>query len=224
MNKEIRQPGTLHEIDFRDLYERWAQGAGPFTCFFSKANFVSLKHYPDIALRQPQLQSTRLFRQIGPSLQDAGTAHLALIDIPARSGMRLACLLQNRLQIKPILTFLCPLHPFGLVGGDSYINDLASYGLALKPVDEVKGFAFILDSQRYRTRVSKRTLRDRFNNQYELGPDHLPSVDMLNALAISRVSFYHLEPVMEDAAAYALHLKQNHMELEEYILSKTDLQ
>lgn len=215
-------PNTLHEIDFRDLYERWAGGSGPFACFFSKSNFISLKHYPDFALKQPNLHTNRFLRQIGLSLQNAGPGNLAIIDIPARAGMRLACLLQNHLRIKPVLTFLCPLHPFGLVGGNSYVSDLVGYGLELKPV-EAKGFAFILDSQRYRTRVSERTLKDRFNNQYELGPDNLPGVEMLNALAISRVSFYHLEPVMEDAAAYVQHLKQNYIEIDETIISKTDL-
>lgn len=223
MNREAGKPEKLQEIDFRELYERWAEGAGPFTCFFSKANFVSLKHYPDFTLRQPKLQASRLFRQVEPSLKDLGKTHLALIDVPARAGMRLACLMQNRLQIKPVFIFLCPLHPFGLVGGNGYVNDLAGYGLALKPA-AAKGFALILDSQRYRTRVSRKTLRERFNNQYELGPDNLPSVDMLNALAVSRVSFYHLEPAMEDSAAYALHLKQNDIEIDEIILSKTDLQ
>lgn len=225
MNKGALQPDTLqlHELDFRDLYERWAQGAGPYTCFISKANFVSLKHYPNFALRQPKLGANRLFRQVESSLQNAGTAHLAVFDIPARAGMRLAYLLQNHLQIKPVLTFLCPLHPFGLVGGSDYINALIGYGLALKPV-EPQGYALILDSQRYRTRVSKRILHERFNNQYELGPDNLPSIEMLNALSISRMSFYHLEPVMEDAAAYAQHLIQNKMELVEIVLSKTDLQ
>lgn len=216
------RPVTLHEVDFRALYERWAQGAGPFTCFFSKSNFVSLKHYPDFTLKGPKLQSNRLFRRVEASLQDAGPAHLAIIDIPARAGMRLAYLLQNRLQIKPILTFLCPLHPFGLVGGNNYVNDLVGYGLVLKPA-EFQQFAFILDSGRYRIRVSPKTLRDRFNNQYELGPDHLPGVDMLNALAITRVSFYHLEPSMDDAAAYVQHLRQNGIELIEAILPNTDL-
>ncbi|MEN6389860.1 MAG: hypothetical protein ABFD04_05540 [Syntrophomonas sp.] len=223
MNNGAGQPDTLHEIDFRSLFERWAEGSGPFTCFFSKANFVSLKHYPDFSLRQPKHQANRLFRLVGPSLQNAGPAHLAIFDIPARAGIRLACLLQNRLQIKPILTFLCPLHPHGLVGGSNYVNDLAVYGLALKPV-EAKGFAFILDSRRYRTRVTQRTLKERFNNQYELGPDNLPGVEMLNALSISQVSFYHLEPAMEDAAAYVQHLRQNNIELDELIISKTDLQ
>lgn len=216
-------PGNLQELDFRNIYERWAQGAGPFTCFISKANFVSLKHYPDFALQQPKLQENRLFRRVGPLLHNAGTSNLAIFDIPARTGMRLAYLLQNHLHIKPVLTYLCPLHPFGLVGSRDYINALVGYGLALKPV-EPQGYALILDSQRYRSRVSNKTLRNRFNNQYELGPDNLPSVEMLNALVCTRISFYHLEPVMEDTAAYIEHLGRHKIELEETVLSKTDLQ
>jgi len=208
-------PTNLVQIDLTDLYVRWLQGADSFACFVRKTNFVSLKHYRDFVLRPVSHHQSRLYKYLRPYLEQLEPDNLVLLDIPAVEGMRLGFLIQNRLRLKPILTFVSPLHASGLVGGDRYVTALIGYGQLLNPVDP-HGFVFILDSQRYKSAVSQRLLRLKFNNQYELSADDLPSVEMLRALEYRRVTLYHMGETKEDVAAYLLYLQKNTISVEEY--------
>lgn len=207
----------MAEIDLQDLYTRWLEGAGPFACFVRKTNFVSLKHYEDFVLQHVKVRKSTWFKQLQPLLQQPAADRLFLFDIPAEDGMRLGYLLQNHLSIKPVLTFISPLHNHGLVGGKSYVNALVGYGLLLKPI-QARSYAFILDSQRYRSSVSSQILRRRFNNQYELTADDLPSVEMLQALGYCQVNLFRQEESKEDIAAYLQYLRENHLAVEETLL------
>lgn len=206
---------NLEQIDLPDLYARWLQGADYFACFVRKTNFVSLKHYRDFVLRPVTLQPSRLYKYLLPHLKQLDSDHLILLDIPAVEGMRLGFLLQNRLRLKPILTYVSPLHAHGLVGGDRYVNALIGYGHLLKPVVP-QGFVFILDSQRYKSTVSQRLLRLKFNNQYELSADDLPSLEMLRALEYKRVTLYRWGETKDDVAAYLHYLQKNGISVEQY--------
>lgn len=207
----------LSEIDFQELYARWVQGAGPFACFVRKTNFVSLKHYDDFVLRPKTLRKNPLFKNLQSQLKALDPERILMFDIPAVQGMQLACLLQNHLGIKPILTYISPLHSHGLVGGDDYVNALISYGFLLKPV-EPQTYVLILDSERYRTRISKQVLRRKFNNQYELTADDLPSAEMLGAIGYRQVCFYRRGVLKEDIAAYLQYLKENHIKVVEHTI------
>jgi len=204
----------LLQIDLPDVFAHWVQGAGPFTCFVRKTNFVSLKHYRDFALRPVPIKAGRLYKYLLPRLERLEPDHLVLLDIPAVEGIRLGYLLQERLRLKPILTFVSPLHTHGLVGGDRYVNALIAYGLLLNPV-KPQGFVLILDNQRYLSTVSQGLLRRKFNNQYELTSDDLPSLEMLKALGYSRVTLYHWGEPKEDVGAYLQYLKDNMIQVEE---------
>jgi len=208
----------LLQIDLPDVYARWVQGAGPFACFVRKTNFVSLKHYRDFELRPVSINASSLFKYLLAQLEQLERDHLVLLDIPAVEGMRLGFLLQNRLKLKPILTYVSPLHTHGLVGGDRYANALIAYGLLLNPV-EPQGYVLIMDNQRYLAKVSQRLLRRRFNNQYELTADDLPSLDMLRALGYGRVTLYHRGETKEDVAAYLQYLGENMIQMEKNEIS-----
>jgi|GEM_PF-756699 len=205
----------LSQIDLPDVFAHWVQGAGPFTCFVRKTNFVSLKHYRDFALRPVATNTSRLYKYLLPHLERLEPNHLILLDIPAVEGMRLGYLLQEHLRLKPILTFVSPLHTHGLVGGDRYVNAIIAYGLLLNPV-KPQGFVLILDNQRYLSTVNPNLLHRRFNNQYELTSDDLPSLEMLKALAYGRVTLYHWGEPKEDVGAYLQYLKDNLIQVEEW--------
>lgn len=209
----------LAEIDLMDLYSRWLEGAGPFACFVRKTNFVSLKHYEDFVLQPVTIRKSHWFKQHQLQLQQSATGQLLLFDIPAVDGMRLACLMQNYLSIKPILTFVSPLHSHGLVGGKSYVNALVGYGLLLKPM-EPRSYAFIMDSQRYRSSVNPQVLRRRFNNQYELTAEDLPNAEMLQALGYKQVSLFRQGETKEDSSAYLEYLRDNRIAVEETVWGK----
>ncbi len=209
----------LADIDLKELYTRWVEGAGPFTCFVRKTNFVSLKHYADFDLQPVAVRKSLLFKELQLQLQQLAAGRLMLFDIPAVDGMRLAYLMQNYLDIKPILTYISPLHSQGLVGGNRYVNALVAYGFLLKPI-EPRAYVFILDSQRYRSELSPQILRRRFNNQYELTADDLPSVEMLMTLGYSQVSLYHQEACKDDMVAYLQYLKDNNIAVEQHVICK----
>ena len=204
---------TLKKQGLREIYRGWVQGAGPFECFVRKANFVSLQHYPDFKLQPVSQTESRLFKAVKARLEKAEGRSLFLIEAGAPEGIRLGYLLQQRMNIKPVLTFGGPLHPHGIVGGESYISALVGYGKMLSPVNPV-GYAFILDRQRYREKLSQRMLRQRFNNQYELSQDDLPSVEMLNHLGYQKlVVLSHHEPRV-DLLSYLQYLRDNHFKVE----------
>lgn len=209
----------LSQVDLPALYEQWVQGAGPFACFVRKTNFVSLKHYRDFDLQPVVVGKSNLFKQLEPELRQITADHLLLFDITAVEGMRLGYLLQNRLQIKPILTYVSPLHTFGLVGGDRYVNALIGYGLRLEPV-QPRAYVFVLDRQRYRSSVSRQLLQKRFNNQYELTADDLPNIDMLQDLGYKRVSLYRQRDAKDDVKAYLQYLQEQRFEVVEIEISK----
>jgi len=209
----------LLQIDLPDVYARWAQGAGPFACFVRKTNLVSLKHYRDFALQPVATNKSRLYKFLLPQLEQLEPNHLFLFDVPAVEGMRLGYLLQQYLRIKPILTYASPLHTHGLVGGNRYVNALIAYGLLLNPV-EPRGFVLILDIQRFKSTVSQSLLRRKFNNQYELNADDLPSLEMLRALGYKRVTLYRIGETKEDIASYLQYLKDHRLHVEEWEITK----
>ncbi len=204
---------TLQAVDCRELYRRWAQGAGPFECFIRKSNFVSLQHYPEFVLKPVNKQKSRLFRQLAPELQTMTAQQLVIFDIPAVAGMRLAYLVQTHLNKKPVLVYSSPLHPNGLIGGEPYVNALVGYGEALEPC-KPGGYVFILDCHRFRKSLSKKTLLDRFNNQYEITADDLPGIDMLQVLGFSHVMFYHRGELRDDTNAYLEYLRSQGITVE----------
>ncbi|NPV92991.1 MAG: hypothetical protein HPY50_19665 [Firmicutes bacterium] len=203
----------LKQQDLRVIYRSWAQGAGPFECFVRKPNFVSLQHYPDFELQPVPQTESRLYKDVRSLVKGAESGSLFLIETSAAEGIRLGYLLQQRMRVKPILTFGSPLHPYGIVGGERYISALLGYGRLLTPIDPV-GYAFILDRQRYREKLSRRMLRQRFNNQYELSQDDLPSIEMLKHLGYQKlVAISRHEPKI-DLLSYLQYLRDNHFKVE----------
>ncbi|HWP96303.1 MAG TPA: hypothetical protein VN426_05590 [Syntrophomonadaceae bacterium] len=185
-----------------------------------KTNFVSLKHYPDFELSPVQMRDSRLFKFLQPAMESLSPDHLVLFDIPALAGMRMGCLLQNKMHLKPILTYANPLHPYGVVGGDLYVNALVGFGQELMPLSSPRAYVLILDSLRYRNRIGPATLLKKFNNQYELTEDDLPTIEMLGFLQYTKMTLYRLGEAKEDTSAYIQYIKENGLTVDEIELSK----
>ncbi|GLC29294.1 hypothetical protein [Clostridium omnivorum] len=204
---------NLKEVDLLKIYNKWADGLGPFRCFLRATNFVSLKHYPDFQLNDIELTEGDSFEILEDIIDkyDIKTT-LYFIDIPAVKGIKLGLYIQKLLNIKPILIFNNPLHPYGIVGDKDYISRLIGYGELLEKI-EPSGFAFILDNYRYKE-CSDDELKCYFNNQYELTEDDLPYHYMLEELGFKRVVYIYKDEVKEDIAYYLDYLKHNSIEVE----------
>ena len=197
----------LSDIDLYKIYTKWFQGCGHFRCFFRATNFVSLKHYPDFVLKRVSYGKGKLFDRLIKIIDgyDKKTTFF-IIDLPGEQSIKMAYLLQNRNNIKSVLTFNSPLHPLGFVGGEDYISMLLGYGEKLEHVNP-EGYAFILDENRYVQHNEEEFLK-RFNNQYVLVDEALPSEKMLRSLGFENVLFISRNLELEDISDYLRYLDE----------------
>ncbi|MGE5404296.1 MAG: hypothetical protein ACM3PP_05100 [Candidatus Saccharibacteria bacterium] len=208
----------LHSRDPRALYHRWAEGAGPFALFVRKANFMSLRHYPDIDLIEPSqgLDVADAVMHILSAADIELRRDLILLDVPGISGLAASWRLQNQMDIKPVLVYPNLLHPNGAVGGDELVRALVWCGEKLSELKEPHGFALVLDCDRYL--ADGELPASYYNNQYELGEDDLPRVEMLKSLGMERVMLIRSRP-KEDVDSYLNYLCEKGILVSEYMIS-----
>lgn len=210
----------LSDIDLFQIYKSWKNDLGPFQCFVKSTNFVSLKHYRDFTLSPILDDRGALSARVKGVLQEHDcTNTLFLLDINGIEAIKTAFFMRNSLSIAPIPVFNGVLHPFGLVGNEEYISYLIGYGMQNRERDN-KGYLFIFDSNRYGD-FSEEQLKRSFNNQYELGEEDLPPVEMLQALNYERV-VYFFDQVKEDLDAYLEYLSNNNISVVKVNLSASE--
>jgi len=203
----------LSEIDFLQVYNKWNNGLDVFKCFFRATNFVSLKHYPDFQLNKVPEDGGDYFEDISSHLKKYSFEDtLFLIDITGTEAIRTAFFIRKIFSLAPILAFNGILHPFGLIGDKNYISYLIGYGMLIEDIAK-KGHLLVLDHDRF-DEYSDEELRENFNNQYELGEEELPSVEMLELLGYSKVVYMYEQNEKEDLACYLEHLSENNIYVE----------
>lgn len=104
-------------------------------------------------------------------------------------------------------------HPYGVVGTTEDIQTLINVGLNLKQ-DVHNKYVFILDSNRYFEEYStiKDVSKEKFNNQYEITYEDLPTAEILNELNIKKVFVYYKD-LKEDIKSYLEYLKESSLEV-----------
>ncbi|MDF2985093.1 MAG: hypothetical protein K0R50_603 [Eubacterium sp.] len=202
----------LSDIDLFQVYKNWKIDLGPFECFVKSTNFVSLKHYPDFVLNPGFDNWGIFFDKIHKILQEYDySSTLFLLDVNGTEAIKAAYCLRELLSVAPIPVFNGVMHPFGLVGSREYISLLIAFGLKNK-AREQNGYIFVLNSDRYGDYTDKE-LRENFNNQYELGEEDLPPVEMLELLKYKRVC-YLCDRDKEDMAGYLEYLSNSNISVE----------
>ena len=198
----------LRDIDLYHLYKKWYDGCGMFECFVHSTPFVTLKNYPDFVLNDVCFEQDKFTEEVLNIIsQYINPKTLFLIDFNAQLSLKLAYILQEKLALKPILTFRQINHPYGLVFDEEAINSLISYSEKITDKNN-NGFVFVLDYLRY-SEFSEDSYKSKFNNQYEVTEYDLPVCEMLNDLGYEQVVFLHQGTLKEDIKPYIEYLQKN---------------
>lgn len=198
----------LKDLELYPIYLKWREGTNAFECFLKSTAFVSLKNYPNFELEDPyiSLEENIMYDKIKTIIDSNNTSDtIFLLDIPGHQSVLLGYLLQNNLNIKPILTLNLLFHPYGLIGGKKLIGNLLLCGDKLNSINP-KGYIFILDSGRYLLE-SDGTEKNSFNNQYETTEEDMPNVELLKELCYSKAVYIYSDKIKEDINCYLDYLE-----------------
>lgn len=203
----------LSEIDLFEVYTKWNYDLDAYKCFCRSTNFVSLKHYPDFELSQVPAKGGEYFNEISHIIKKYSFKDtLFLLDINGTEAIKTAFFIRKEFMLAAILIFNGVLHPYGLIGDKEYISYLLGYGLKNEDIDK-QGYLLVLDHNRY-SEYTDEELKKNFNNQYELGEEDLPSVEMLNSQGYRTVVYIYEHVEKEDLTCYLEYLSQANVNVE----------
>ncbi|MFW2489599.1 normocyte-binding protein [Clostridium chromiireducens] len=190
----------LQDVDLRKLYRTWKSGLGPFQGFFRSTPFVSLQTYENFELKAGSENKCRqdVVDKIKENLDEN---NFTIVDLPLNEILDTALVLNNKYSIKPILNINLLFHPFGIVGDRVGISKLINNGLKLNKVNSNK-IVMLIPSNRYDNNLEVKYLEDKLNNQYGVGEDDLPYVNMLKELKYNGVVILTRGELKEDLRAY----------------------
>jgi len=203
---------NLQEIDLRKIYRLWKSDLGPFQGFFRSTPFVSLQTYDDFELDTENVDETenrnQIYRISGYDqkvldiiIENSDENNFLIVDLPLNKILNFALVLNNEHNIKPILNVNLLFHPFGIIGNKDNINELISNGLKLKKINPQK-FIMLIPYDRYDDELGDNDLKDKLNNQYGIGEDDLPYVNMLKELGYNKVNILTKDDIKEDLNNY----------------------
>jgi len=203
---------NLQEIDLRKIYRLWKSDLGPFQGFFRSTPFVSLQTYDNFELDTENVDETenrnQIYRISGYDqkvldiiIENSDENNFLIVDLPLNKILNFALVLNNEHNIKPILNVNLLFHPFGIIGNKDNINELISNGLKLKKINPQK-FIMLIPYDRYDDEFGDNDLKDKLNNQYGIGEDDLPYVNMLKELGYNKVNILTKDDIKEDLNNY----------------------
>lgn len=198
------------EVNLYEVYDNWRNNSGKFECYAKTTPFSSLKVYPDFNINRQlsvKKQSQELYKKIEGLIKTASSDKIYVFDLEAEISVDIALMLNNRAEIKPILSLNHIFHEFGVVGSRELAERLIVNGLNLKNIKPVT-FSFMLDYNRYidEKKIDKANM---FNNQYEVTEEEFPDEDSLKQLNIKEVIYISDGVIKEDIACYFDFLSQN---------------
>ncbi|WP_160693282.1 normocyte-binding protein [Clostridium sp. C2-6-12] len=197
----------LQEVDLRNVYRIWKSNLGPFRGFFRSTPFVSLQTYDDFNLEKENRieYNPQTLNIIMEKFQED---NFLIIDLPLNEIINLSLVLNNEYSIKPILNINLLFHPFGVVGTKDNINKLINNGFELKNINTNK-FIMMIPYDRYDENIDAEELKNKLNNQYGIGEDDLPYVNMLKDLGYSQVIIITKDNIKEDLSDYVNYISKD---------------
>lgn len=197
----------LQEVDLRNVYRIWKSNLGPFRGFFRSTPFVSLQTYDDFNLEKESIveYNPQTLNIIMEKFQED---KFLIVDLPLSEIINLSLVLNNEYSIKPILNINLLFHPFGVVGTKDNINKLINNGFELKKINTNK-FIMMIPYDRYDENIDAEELKNKLNNQYGIGEDDLPYVNMLKDLGYSQVIIITKDHIKEDLSDYVNYISKD---------------
>lgn len=197
---------NLQEIDLRKVYRLWKSDLGPFQGFFRSTPFVSLQTYDNFTLSEENINNYNE-KVLNIILENCNENNFLILDASIDEILDLALILNNEHSIKPILNINLLFHPFGIIGSKKNINRLITNGLKLKKINPEK-FAMLIPYNRYNDELKSEDLSNKLNNQYGIGEDDLPNVDMLKELGYSKIIILTENDIKEDLKDYVNYINK----------------
>ena len=191
---------NLQEIDLRNIYRIWKSDLGSFEGFFRSTPFVSLQTYDDFRLGEENGNGHDQ-KVLNIIIENLHENKFLIVDLPLNEILNLALILNNEYSIKPILNINLLFHPFGIIGNKDNINKLINNGLLLKRIN-TKKFVMLIPYDRYNDEFESNDLKNKLNNQYGIGEDDLPNVNVLKELEYSKVIILTKDNIKEDLNDY----------------------
>lgn len=191
---------NLQEIDLRNIYRIWKSNLGPFQGFFRSTPFVSLQTYDDFELEEENIIKHDQ-EVIDIIMENFNESKFLIVDLPLKDILNLALTLNNEYSIKPILNINLLFHPFGIIGTKDNINKLINNGLKLKNIITDK-FIMMIPYDRYNEELITDDCSNKLNNQYGIGEDDLPYINMLKELGYKQVVIITKDNIKEDLNDY----------------------
>jgi hypothetical protein len=191
---------NLQEIDLRNIYRIWKSNLDPFQGFFRSTPFVSLQSYDDFELEEENIIKHNQ-EVIDIIMENFNESKFLIVDLPLKDILNVALILNNEYSIKPILNINLLFHPFGMIGTKDNINKLINNGLKLKKIITDK-FIMMLPYDRYNEESITEDFSNKLNNQYGIGEDDLPYVNMLKELGYKQVVILTKDNIKEDLNDY----------------------
>lgn len=174
----------------------WRSGSGPFLPYVRSTPFVSLARYPaEMELLPPEPAGAA-------DAPPTGEGELLVVDLPGARATLTGVALWRERRLWPVTTLSHWHHPHGIVGDDATAGALLLSRLV--PGDPV-GWTLLLDSTRY---SDQPLTADRFNNQYELTEDDLPTADELRNAGMNGICIWTDGAPKEDIRRYGAYLAE----------------
>lgn len=200
-----------------ESYNNWCENTNLFECYVKSTTLASLAtlDYNSKNFNENydiNDTSKNSFQKLKSKIENSLENTFLISDIEPEENLDFSIMLNNDLDIKPILSFNHIAHDYGLVGNEVIHNKIVNSSSKFKKMEIVKAYCFILDNTRYKnTNDYLNPLI--FNNQYEITEEELPHVEVLKMMSIDKLIFIYRNSIKEDLEKYLDYLKEEKIEI-----------
>ncbi|MDS0528069.1 hypothetical protein NNC19_20450 [Clostridium sp. SHJSY1] len=198
---------------FIESYNNWCENSNIFECYVKSTTLASLStaDFNDIDFHMDEINKNN-FEKLKSKINSDLRSTFLISDLDPEENLDFSIMLNNDLDIKPILSFNHIAHDYGLVGNNIIHNKIVNYSLNFKNIENVKSYCFILDNSRYKNTDDYLNPLI-FNNQYEITEEELPHVEVLKMMNIDKLIFIYRNNIKEDIQKYLDYLKEEKIDM-----------
>ncbi len=214
----------LTKEEFSVILNKWKSNLGVFSPYFKTTQLVSLS-YMDNLQKVDIDENKHLHTYLEKILKGKNLSNtICLVD--HSNHLTISYLLNNYFSIKPIFlmnNFI--FHSNCIINNGNYANYLYSFSHNLNNVDNPKGFAFVVDKDRYFESHEGLDLSNYFLNEYEVSMYDLPDAKFLKKNAkIKNILFISEDNLIKEDIDNILHSYSKHFNVERYIIPKNPVE
>ena len=176
---------NLKDVNLIDLYRKWKKNLGYFRCFFRSTPFVSLQTYEDFKITNDNIDYGDELLNL--TLKKISEKAFCIVDMPFNKIINLAVNINNKFNIKPILNLNVVFNDYGIVGSKKDINNFINASFKLKDI-KPENYIMIFDYNRYKEILTNEEIKNKLNNQYGIGEDDIPDINVLKDLGYKKIT------------------------------------